>query len=110
MKLWLSFIAAVVALTVAVLAHGDVQWSRFKGKVKAVNGKAATVTIQNAEGDLVTVKVDSDVEVLRGKDQVKLGDVAIDDKVTLVYSPKAPPPKESDEEPALGGVYAPVKR
>jgi hypothetical protein len=93
----------ILLLAAAVANATEVSWSRFKGKVKATNGKTSMVTIQNGEGDLIALKVDADVRVLRGKDDVKLGDLSIDDKVTLVYEPKAPAPK--DDEPPVGGVY-----
>lgn len=100
--------AAVLLLF--VLGHcSEVQWSRFKGKVKGINGKTSLITIQNGEGDLITVKVDDDVEILDGKDAKHLRDLSIDDKVTLVYSPKAPTPKDVDE-PAGGGIYAPARK
>jgi hypothetical protein len=93
-----------IVLIVSAIAEADVQWSRFRGKVKGINGKAGTVTIQNAEGDLITIKVDADVQIERGKEMAKLNDLTIDDKVTLLYLPKAPPLKDPDEPPA-GGVY-----
>lgn len=105
----------VYGVVIAVLAvigaavYGDMQWSRLKGKVKGINGKASTITIQNAEGDLFTVKVDADVEIVVGKEVRALRDVSIDDKVTLVNIP-LPPVQKGDDEPADGGVYAPLKR
>lgn len=104
----------LMAITIAVLmttclATADVQWSRLRGKVKGVNGKTSYVTIQNREGDLLTVKVDDDVEIVSGKNVVKLKDLEIDDKVTLVYLPKAPIPHDP-ELPQEGGVYPPAKR
>jgi hypothetical protein len=104
--------AALTALGLALALFAgaaDVNWSRFRGKVKAINGKASTVTIQNAEGDLVTVKVDDDVSIVSGKQVKALGDLAIDEKVVLVYFPKAPAPKEPEETPE-GGVYPPARR
>ena len=86
----------------------DVQWSRFRGTVKSINGKTSSLTIQNKEGDLFTIKVDEDVEIVSGKEVKKLRDIAIDDKVVLVYMPKAPAPKDPDE-PESGGVYKPLK-
>lgn len=90
-------------------ASADVQWSRLSGKVKAINGKTSQVTIQNKEGDLLTVKVDQDVMIARDKETVAFKDVAMDDKITLLYMPKAPAPKEDDEN-AYTGQPLPNKR
>jgi len=92
----------VAVLIGAVAVQADVLWSRFKGQVKGVNGKTSLLTIQNKEGDLLTVKIDSDVLVMKGKDEIKLKDVSIDDQVTLLYLPRAP---VDSDEPAEGGVY-----
>ena len=104
----LKFAAIALLLTGGVYAS-DVTWTRFKGKVKAVNQKASTVTIQNGENDLITVKVNDDVTILSGKDAVGLAAVNMDDKITLVYSPRGPEPRDP-EEPAPGGVYPPARR
>jgi len=82
----------------------DVLWSRFKGTVKAINGKTSTVTIQNSEGDLITVKIDADVILGRGKEEIKLSDLKIDDKLILLFVPKAPPAKDPDQ-PSDGETY-----
>lgn len=54
------------------------------------------------------VKINDDVAILSGKDVVKIGSVTIDDKVTLLYAPKAPPQKDPDAPPP-GGVYQPLQ-
>jgi hypothetical protein len=96
-----------LVLLTLLLTHpvfgSDVLWSRFKGTVKAINGKTAMVTIQNAEGDLITVKVDADVILGRGKEEIKLSDLKIDDKLILLFVPKAIV-KEADQ-PAEGETY-----
>lgn len=93
----------LVVLAATAARASDVQWTRFRGKVKAVNYKISSVTLQS-NGDLVTVKVDDDVTIYEGKEAVKLTGVLIDDKVTLIYAPRAPAPKDP-EEPQQGGVY-----
>jgi hypothetical protein len=97
----------LVVLMATVAAGADVEWTRFKGKVKNVNQKASTLTIQNGEGDLITVKITGDVQIIDGKEFVPIGQVAMDQKVTLVYAPKPPTPKEDEAE---GSVYPPIKR
>jgi hypothetical protein len=103
---FLGYLLLAVSLCWAVVTFAfgsEVQWSRFRGRVKGINAKTSTLTIQNGEGDLITVKVDQDVQLEHGKEQAKLTDLSIDDKVTMLYLPKAPVPKE--DEPPPGGVY-----
>jgi hypothetical protein len=100
-------VVTMLGVCVAV-ASATVQWSRFKGTVKSVNGKTSTVTIQNREGDLLTVAITEDVQIFVGKEVKQLREVSIDEKVTLVYSPKAPIPKDPDE-PTDGEVYKPAR-
>jgi hypothetical protein len=99
---------AIVLLLATVANASDVSWTRFRGKVKTVNYRASTMTIES-NGDLVTIKVDDDVTILAGKEKQPLSAIGIDDKVTLLYAPKAAERKDSDE-PAPGSVYAPLKR
>ena len=102
----------MLMLATLLLTHpvfgSDVLWSRFKGTVKAINGKTSTVTIQNGEGDLITVKVDNDVILGRGKEEIKLSDVKIDDKLILIFVPKAPQSKDPDQ-PIDGETYKPLR-
>ena len=100
---------ALLLLLASFSSASNVEWTRFKGKVKATNGKTQSITIQNAEQDLITIKVDLDVQIIKDKEEVNLREVQIDDKVTLLYQPKAPAPKDPDE-PEPGGVYAPFRK
>lgn len=102
-------ISCVVCLFTLISAFADVQWSRFNGKVKGINGKTSQLTIQNKEGDLFTVKVDADVIIVKGKEVVLMKDVRMDENVSLLYLPKAPDAMESDE-PESGSVYLPIRR
>ena len=94
---------------VAMANASDVNWTRFTGKVKSIDLKSSKITIQNAEGDLITVKFDDDVMLYQGKTSKVLSDIGMDEKVTLVYMPRPPKPKEAGEEPS-GGFYPPLKR
>lgn len=98
--------AVAVVFVVGVVSGADVSWTRFKGKVKAIDQKASKITIQNAEGDLIGIKVDPDVSITCGKEVRTLKDVAIDEKVTLMFLPKVAVPQ--DDEP-VSGVYKPLK-
>jgi hypothetical protein len=106
MKTPMVIIAILISL--APLS-ADVQWSRLNGTVKGINGKRSEITVQNKEGDLLTITVTDDVSIVRKKDVVKLKDVAIDDRVTLVNIPKAPAPKEGEDENAYTGRPLPNK-
>jgi hypothetical protein len=100
--------ALLVLFLAGLVQASDVEWTRFKGKVKNVNQKASKVTIQNGEGDLITVKVSGDVQIMDGKDVIPLGQVGMDSKVTLIYAPKPDAPKEETEN--FGSTLPPVKR
>jgi len=103
----LMVLAAIVIGSTVVLA--EVSWTRLNGKVKGINGKTSQITIQNKEDDLLTVKVDSDVTIIRDKAQVTLKDITIDDKVTLMYLPR-PATQKDAEEPPEGSIYPPFKK
>lgn len=103
-KHWIWTVDVLIVLAICVLASfghcAEVDWTRFTGKVKAVNLKASTVTIQNAEGDLFTVPVDYQVNVIigKGKNAASKGlkDVTLDDRITLIRTP-AEKPKDDVE-------------
>jgi len=104
--LWAVFILCIGCISAMA---SEVAWSRFRGKVKKIDGKKLELTIQNKEGDDVTVKIDGDVLIVKGKDDVKLAAVQLDDQVTLMWMPKAPVPKEQDEAP-VGSPYPQERR
>ena len=61
-----------------------VEWTRFSGTVKAVNLKASTVTLQDKNGDLFTIPVDYQVNIVEKSGDIRaLKDVHLDEKVTL---------------------------
>ncbi len=84
----------VAVLVVACLC---VEWTRLSGTVKAINLRDATVTIQNRDGDLLTVPVDYQVRMTAKHDETRdLKHLALDEKITLtrIVSEK---PKELPE-------------
>lgn len=86
-----------MALWVAVIACVCLEWTRLSGVVKAINLRDSTVTIQNRDGDLLTVPVDYQVKVIEKKGELRaLKDLALDEKIILtrVVSEK---PKEDAE-------------
>jgi hypothetical protein len=98
----------VLLIAVAVQAS-EVEWNRLKGTLKAINHKTGVVSLQDKDGDLLKLKLDGDVTIVRGKDEVKATDLRIDDKVTLLYNPKAQPVADPDE-PTMGSVYPSLKK
>ncbi len=61
------------------------EWTRLSGTVKAVNLKASTLTIQNRDGDLLTVPIDYQVSITDKHEEIRtLKTVRLDDKVILV--------------------------
>jgi len=77
-----------------------VDWTRFRGTVKAINQKDSTVTILNKDGDLIVIPVDYQVKIEeKHGEQRGLLNLQLDEKVTLIRTPRADVPKtESFEE------------
>lgn len=74
-----------------------IDWTRLSGTVKAVNFKAATITIQNRDGDLFTVPIDYQVTISERNGDLKgIKSLRLDEKVTLLRVP-ADPVKEEPE-------------
>lgn len=61
-----------------------VEWTRLAGKVKAINLRDSTVTIQNRDGDLLTVPVDYQVKIIEKHGELRdLKHLALDERITL---------------------------
>lgn len=84
------FLALFLASLISTAYAADIQWTRFKGQVKALDLKANRITLQNKEGDLVGVFIDGDVRISRGSNEVALGDVQMDDKIVVTHIPVNP--------------------
>lgn len=91
--------AFAILMIVAMMLCVD--WTRFKGTVKAVNLKDNTVTILNRDGDLLTIPVDYQVTILdKSGDTRALKDLQLDQKITLTRTAKlAPPPEDNGDVP-----------
>ena len=85
-------------LIVAVcVCNPCLEWTRFSGVVKAVNLKAASVTIQNTDGDLLTIPIDYQVRIGGKKGETRtLKELQLDDKVTLIRIPADKPVEETE--------------
>ena len=60
-------------------------WTRLSGTVKAFNYRDSTVTIQNRDGDLLTVPIDYQVRIVdKGKEPLDLKKLVLDQKVVLL--------------------------
>jgi hypothetical protein len=81
-------------------------WTRLTGSVKAINLKNGTVTIQNRDGDLLTIPVDYQVKIVERHGEIReLKTLALDEKVTLLrVLADAPPPED------MTGMAQPEKR
>jgi len=99
--------ALILGLSAVMAISSEVQWTRFKGEVKALDFKKNLVTIQNKDGDLFTITVDKDIVVVRDKADIEFADVRIDDKIVLMRipsdKPKVAPPQEERYGPRVPG-------
>jgi hypothetical protein len=69
--------------TLAVCA-ACIDWTRLTGTVKSVNLKDSTVTIENRDGDLLTIPVDYQVTMKEKHDELRgLRTLHLDEKITL---------------------------
>jgi len=81
-------------LAAAVICSPCIDWTRFSGTVKAVNLKDSTVTIQNKDGDLITIPIDYQTKITERRGELKgLAALELDEKVTLIRRPSVEPPK-----------------
>lgn len=73
-----------------------VEWTRLSGTVKGINLKASTITIQNRDGDLMTIPVDYQVTMMEKHDEMRsLKTVHLDEKVTLLRVPADAPVEDT---------------
>jgi len=84
---------------VAIACSPCIDWTRFSGTVKAINGKDNTITIQNRDGDLFTIPIDYQVKISEKRGELRsISNLQLDEKVTLIRRPSVEPPKESFDE------------
>ncbi len=84
-------------LLVAVACATCLEWTRLSGVVKGVNLKDSTVTIQNREGDFLTVPIDYQVSMIAKSGEARtIKTVKLDDKITLTRI-QAEKPREDSE-------------
>lgn len=80
-----------------ILCTVCLEWTRLAGTVKGINLKESTVTIQNHDGDLLTIPVDYQVFIVdKHRDPLELKKLALDEQITLIRTPQEKP---SDEMP-----------
>ncbi len=86
-------IAAVVACTPCI------DWTRLAGTVKAINLKESSVTIQNRDGDLLTIPVDYQIKITEKHGELRsLANLQLDEKVTLIRIQSVQPKDETMDE------------
>ena len=99
---WAMFCVFVIA------GASEVEWTRFIGRVKAINLKAQTVTIQDRDGNLYTIPVDYQVKMLNKEHELlTLKNLDIDQKITLIRVPAEAPRDDSEGLVPFGGVPEP---
>jgi hypothetical protein len=73
-----------------------VGWTRLTGRVKGINLKDSTVTIQDRDNDLLTIPVDYQVKIIEKHDELRdLKHLVLDDKITLINTPAEKPKDDS---------------
>lgn len=78
-----------------------VEWTRLSGTVKIINLKAETVTIQNKDGDLLSVPIDYQVKITeKGGELRDLKHLSLDEKIVLTRI-QSDIPKDDTEGMAL---------
>ncbi len=69
-----------------------VDWTRLSGKVKSINLKDSTITVQNRDGDLLTVPVDYQVKITEKDGELRdIHRLSLDEKITLIKTPQEKP-------------------
>jgi len=83
----------------AVACAPCIDWTRLAGTVKAINLKDSTVTIQNRDGDLLTVPIDYQIKITEKHGEIRtLGNLQLDEKVTLIRIQSLPVKEDTTEE------------
>jgi len=84
---------------VAIVCTACIDWTRLAGTVKAINLKDSSITIQNRDGDLLTVPIDYQIKITEKHDELRsIGNLHLDDKVTLIRIQSLPVKDENMEE------------
>ncbi len=85
-------------LAAAIACSPCVEWTRLAGKVKAINLRDSTVTIQDHDGDLMTVPIDYQVVIMRNKNELMKNAryLALDDKIILIRTPQEKPADDTN--------------
>lgn len=82
-------------LLAAAVCLPCVEWTRLSGKVKGINLKDSTVTIQDRDGDLLTVPVDYQVKLIERHEEMRdLKHLVLDEKITLTRTPMEKPQED----------------
>lgn len=86
-------------LGVAIVCSPCIDWTRFSGTVKSLNLKESSVTIQNRDGDLFVIPIDYQVKITEKHGEIRnLANIQLDEKITLIRTPSAEPPKETFDD------------
>lgn len=86
-------------LLAAIVCIPCIDWTRLAGTVKAINLKDSTVTIQNRDGDFMTIPVDYQVKITEKHGEVRnIANLKLDDRITLIRIQSSPIKEETMED------------
>lgn len=89
---WLKLVTAIV-----VVCTPCIDWTRMKGTVTGINMHAYTMTLRDHDGNIFTVPIDYQVQIIDSKNVAHvLKDVRLDDKVTLIHILTDKPPEDTE--------------
>ena len=78
-------------------------WSRLTGTVKGINLRDSTVTIQNRDGDLLTIPVDYQVFISdKHRDPIEFKKLVLDEQITLIRTVQEKPADDAPTPPYQG--------
>lgn len=90
----------IKAVLIAAACAVCVDWTRFVGRVKKVDLQNSAVTIENNDGDILTVPYDYQVTIFVGDEPVHdlkaLVQVKRNAKITLTRTPQEKPVSDND--------------
>jgi hypothetical protein len=87
----------ITALLVAAACVPCLEWTRLTGTVKIVNLRDSTVTIQNRDGDLLTVPIDYQIKMVEKHGETReLKGLSLDEKITLIRVQAARPVEDNE--------------
>lgn len=83
----------------AVICSACIDWTRFSGTVKGINLKDSSITIQNKDGDLITIPIDYQVKITERRGELRgIASLELDEKIVLIRRQSAEQKTETFDE------------